>query len=573
MVGKSLAASILAKAGTAASGALSLMSGLLAGSLMLYSGYVIYDTAYTQQQAGSTWELLQYRPEIIDDGAVPLAGADTLAKINKDYRAWLTMYDTNIDYPVLQGENDLYYASHDVHGKNSLTGSIYLAAGNTADWSDAYNLIYGHHMDNSIMFGALDKFLDADYFNTHRTGVIVSKDSVYDLYTFAALRTDAYESQVYSVGPARTAADMLNFLSANVNGTGANNTVIYDAAAAEGIGKIVAFSTCADATTSGRLVVFARMTKRVPSDDPSYTGGGGGGGGTGKSGIIPGGNPGIASSDARADGTGDAPQAALPAGDTMNANRPTGEGEAAPAPAPADQPEAIEEISEPLVTENIGDTETPLAQFINSFTPGGNSHGEKAWALVNLIALATTAYILLPLMHLRDKYGRSKMMKKINTAKEELREAKELAAFEKAERARIEEIAREQRQRTAAAEGYNPSDAGVDMGALDPNAEVSADEFADAVETFYYQLKKFLRRFRLGIGLEALDVVLAVIAFILTEDMRLPMVLIDKWTPLMLILLGICWVIDFRLARYRSKVLAEEEEEIREEAARVMAEA
>ena len=51
------------------------------------------------------------------------------------------------------------------------------------------------------------------------------------------------------------------------------------------------------------------------------------------------------------------------------------------------------------------------------------------------------------------------------------------------------------------------------------------------------------------------------------------MVLIDKWTPLMLILLGICWVIDFRLARYRSKVLAEEEEEIREEAARAMAEA
>ncbi len=571
MVGKSLASAILAKAGTAASGALSLMSGLLAGSLMLYSGYVIYDTVYTQQSAGSTWELLQYRPEIIDDGAVPLAGADTLAKINKDYRAWLTMYDTNIDYPVLQGENDLYYASHDVHGKNSLTGSIYLAAGNTADWSDGYNLIYGHHMDNSIMFGALDKFLDSDYFSMHRRGVIVSKDSVYDLYTFAALKTDAYESQVYSVGPSRTAADMLNFLTANINGTGANKTVIYDANAAEGTGKIVAFSTCADATTSGRLVVFARMTKRVSPDDPSYTGGGGGGsGGTGKSGTIPGANPGIASSDARADGTGDAAQAALPAGTIMNASRPTGEGEAAA--APADQPEAIEVISEPI-TENIGDTETPLAQFINSFIPGGNSHGEKAWALVNLIALITTVYILVPLMHIRDKYGRSKMMKKINTAKEELREAKELAVIEKAERARIEEIAREQRQRVAAAEGYDPSDKEVDMGSLDPNAEVSADEFADAVETFYYQLRKFLRRFRLGIGLEALDVVLAVIAFILTEDMRLPMVLIDKWTPLMLILLGICWVIDFRLARYRSKVLAEEEQEMREEAARAMAEA
>ena len=569
MVGKSLASVILAKAGTTASGALSLMSGLLAGSLMLYSSYVIYDTAYAQQNAGSTWELLQYRPEIIDDGAVPLAGADTLAKINKDYRAWLTMYDTNIDYPVLQGENDLYYASHDVHGKNSLTGSIYLAAGSTADWTDGYNLVYGHHMDNSIMFGALDKYLDPDFFNAHREGVIVSKDSVYDLYTFAVLKTDAYESQVYTVGPSRTVQDMLNFLSANVNGTGVNQTVIYDAAAAEGIGKIVAFSTCADATTSGRLVVFARMVKRVP-DSPSYTGGGGGGGGgTGISGTIynPGGNPGIASSDSRTDGV-DTADAALPQG-VMNASRDLGEGDQTNEPIPVEATDTIEEIGD--TTEEIGDTETPLAQFINSFKPGGNTHGERAWALVNLICVAVTAYILVPLMHIRDKYGRSKMMKKINKAKEELRVAKELAAQEKLERARIEEIAKEQRQRIATEEGYDPSDTEVSMGSLDPNAEVSEDEFADAVEIFYYQLKKFLRRFRLGVSLEALDLILAVIAFILTEDMRLPMVLIDKWTPLMLVLLAIAWVIDFRLARYRSKVLAEEEQQIREEAASVNA--
>ena len=43
--------------------------------------------------------------------------------------------------------------------------------------------------------------------------------------------------------------------------------------------------------------------------------------------------------------------------------------------------------------------------------------------------------------------------------------------------------------------------------------------------------------------------------------MRLPMVLIDKWTPLMLILLAICWIIDIRLARYREKAVEEEREE------------
>ena len=62
---------------------------------------------YTQRAADSPWDLLQYKPEIIDDEAAPLIGADILAKINEDYRAWLTIYDTKIDYPVMQGLNDL----------------------------------------------------------------------------------------------------------------------------------------------------------------------------------------------------------------------------------------------------------------------------------------------------------------------------------------------------------------------------------------------------------------------------------------------------------------------------------
>ena len=45
----------------------------------------------------------------------------------------------------------------------------------------------------------------------------------------------------------------------------------------------------------------------------------------------------------------------------------------------------------------------------------------------------------------------------------------------------------------------------------------------------------------------------ALIAFILTEDMRLPMVLFDQWTPMMAALLLLCWIIDIRLMRYRDQ--------------------
>ena len=70
-------------------------------------------------------------------------------------------------------------------------------------------------------------------------------------------------------------------------------------------------------------------------------------------------------------------------------------------------------------------------------------------------------------------------------------------------------------------------------------------------DPYHYDLKKFTRHYRIGIGTELIDSVLAVIAFILTEDIRLPMVLIDRWTPLMALIFVICWALDVRLFRYR----------------------
>ena len=261
--GKTGVNSVLKTAVTAGNTLISVVSGLLAAFLILFSGYVLYDTFYTQNAAFSnSWELLKYKPEIIEDGASPLSGADTLAAINKDYRAWLTLYDTLIDYPVLQGPNDLYYASHDVFGNTSLTGSIYLAASNSPDLSDNYNLIYGHHMDNGAMFGALDKYAEADYFSSYREGIIVTYNRLFDLHVFAAINTDAYESKIYRVG-ARNLTEILDYAeTAAVQIDAADVASLRTEIGNGGSPQIVALSTCHDATTSGRFVVLATMTAR-----------------------------------------------------------------------------------------------------------------------------------------------------------------------------------------------------------------------------------------------------------------------------------------------------------------------
>ena len=102
------------------------------------------------------------------------------------------------------------------------------------------------------------------------------------------------------------------------------------------------------------------------------------------------------------------------------------------------------------------------------------------------------------------------------------------------------------------------------------NAEdITEEEFDQAVDELYYQVKKFKRRFTIGVIAELLVSIAAVLTFIFTEDMRLPMVLIDRWTPLMILIMAVCIIIDLILARYRKKLLAEEDEELKEETKRL----
>ena len=153
------------------SGLVSLCAGLLATVLILYSGYVLYDSLAIEVSAfGAHGDLLKYKPSVMAEGM----NRSSLADINPDYRGWITVDDTPIDYPVVQGEDDLYYASHNVNKEISLTGAIYLAAGNNLAFGDSYNLLYGHHMDSGAMFGSLDKFKDESYFNAHRKATVTA---------------------------------------------------------------------------------------------------------------------------------------------------------------------------------------------------------------------------------------------------------------------------------------------------------------------------------------------------------------------------------------------------------------
>lgn len=98
---------------------------------------------------------------------------DDLRAINEDVVAWVTLDGTNIDGPVVQGEDNEEYLNKDVYGNYSLAGTFFLDTRCSTDFTDFDELIYGHHMDQHEMFGDLDRYLKQDFFDADDTGTLL----------------------------------------------------------------------------------------------------------------------------------------------------------------------------------------------------------------------------------------------------------------------------------------------------------------------------------------------------------------------------------------------------------------
>ncbi len=175
----------------------SALAGLLMLALLAFGGFALWQDAALRRGAFVGAELLQYKP------AVPAADNPTLAglqTVNPDVCGWLTVDGTGIDYPVVQGATNMDYINRDVYGDFSLSGAIFLDSRCAADLTDPYTVIYGHHMDNSAMFGDVARFAEADFFAAHPAGSISLPDAAYTIELFACVVTDAYDTAIYTPG-------------------------------------------------------------------------------------------------------------------------------------------------------------------------------------------------------------------------------------------------------------------------------------------------------------------------------------------------------------------------------------
>lgn len=88
--------------------------------------------------------------------------------LRRDYpavTAWLTGCGGDIDTPVAQGADNIYYLDHLPDGTRNMLGTAFLDSANSASFSDDQSFIFGHHMDTGGgVFAPLLRYQKQEYF-------------------------------------------------------------------------------------------------------------------------------------------------------------------------------------------------------------------------------------------------------------------------------------------------------------------------------------------------------------------------------------------------------------------------
>lgn len=123
-----------------------------------------------------------------------------LKALNEDVIGWIEIPGTEINYPIVHGDDDAYYLNHTFNDNLNSAGAIFIETLNSPDFTDLHTIIYGHNMKNGSMFGSLTEYKSASYMVEHPLIFIDLEDGSSHAYRiFSCYETDPL-SDSYTIG-------------------------------------------------------------------------------------------------------------------------------------------------------------------------------------------------------------------------------------------------------------------------------------------------------------------------------------------------------------------------------------
>lgn len=112
---------------------------------------------------------------------------EALRQQNKDTVAWIKIPNTDIDYPVVQADDNEKYLKTNFEGEESAAGAIYLDYACDRSLEGKHLIFYGHHMKNGSMFAQITDFKNESFFQEHREIILYLPTETISLKTIAAV--------------------------------------------------------------------------------------------------------------------------------------------------------------------------------------------------------------------------------------------------------------------------------------------------------------------------------------------------------------------------------------------------
>lgn len=223
-----------------------------------YQGYYNYkdkkDNREIQNIVGNTESINQNSNK--SDKIIEL---ETLHKENSDIIGWLEIENTNINYPVLQTNNNDFYLTHNYKKEYSPSGSLFLDKSFDLDKPSSNYLIYGHRNKNGLMFEDLINYKDKNYYTEHPiiNFTTLKEDSKYEIISVFLSRV--YYKNETNVFRYYFFVDAENEQEYNDYVSNCLKSSLYDIGKNAEYGEqLLTLSTCEYSQEDGRLVVVAK---------------------------------------------------------------------------------------------------------------------------------------------------------------------------------------------------------------------------------------------------------------------------------------------------------------------------
>ena len=175
---------------------------------LLILGYSIYKISfwYSENRRSNDVKELINNYVIIDNNSDEVNNYKVdftkLKEINSDVVAYLKVYNTKIEYPVVKTNDNEYYLNHSFDKSVNSSGWIFANFSNAFDGDDKNISIFGHGRLDGSMFGSLKETLSSSWQNSnkHKQIVFITEDEVseYEIFsTYRIIMEDYYMKNIF----------------------------------------------------------------------------------------------------------------------------------------------------------------------------------------------------------------------------------------------------------------------------------------------------------------------------------------------------------------------------------------